>query len=184
MTTNLLNLKLEEQELFDNINPQTKKYIKLSEKKIRITESQNWEELSIVLKKSFSRRNKISPLKDSYLKHISEQVIKNDMGKIWLAKVDHQIAAVMLQVWDEHSSYYLLGGTNYEYKNNGAMAGLQWNAIKYAKANGLVTYDFEGSMVPGIHKFFNSFGTIVKEYPRIQFFKNKLIAYLYSRKKQ
>jgi hypothetical protein len=182
MVTNLLDLKLDEQLLFNNINSQSKKYIKFSEKKIKISETNNWQEAFEVLSKSFERRNKKYPFTKAFIESICEQVLENKMGKLWIAKIEDKAVAVLFQVWDEQCSYYLLGGSDYDFKNNGAMAGLQWHAIKYAKAKGLFIYDFEGSITPGIHHFFNSFGTVIKTYPRIQFFGNLIIKYWHNRK--
>jgi hypothetical protein len=43
------------------------------------------------------------------------------------------------------------------YNDSGAMSLLFWNAIKLASEKGLA-FNFEGSMIPGVERFFRSFG--------------------------
>lgn len=60
-------------------------------------------------------------------------------------------------VWDNKRCYYILGGTtaNVSYST----AYLIWSAINYAKNEiNLSQFDFEGSWLPGIERFFRSFG--------------------------
>jgi hypothetical protein len=43
-----------------------------------------------------------------------------------------------------------------------------WSAIKVAKSKGVKTFDFEGSMIPGVEKFFRGFGGELTTYFAIQ----------------
>ena len=60
-------------------------------------------------------------------------------------------------VWDRESAYYLVGGMDPSLRTSGAMSLVMWNAIRFA---GTVTkrFDFEGSMVQSIARFFRGFG--------------------------
>lgn len=59
---------------------------------------------------------------------------------------------------DGTTCYYLLGGYDSENKHQGAGVSSIWYAIQHAKAKGLKTFDFEGSMLPEVEKFFRGFG--------------------------
>lgn len=61
-------------------------------------------------------------------------------------------------VYDKNTAYYLLGGYDYKNKHHGAGALALWECIKYAKKLGLKEFDFEGSMVPQIERYFRNFG--------------------------
>jgi lipid II:glycine glycyltransferase (peptidoglycan interpeptide bridge formation enzyme) len=59
---------------------------------------------------------------------------------------------------DDHTCYYLLGGYDNENKHQGAGVSAIWYAIQYAKEKRLSIFDFEGSMLPEVEKFFRGFG--------------------------
>lgn len=70
----------------------------------------------------------------------------------------NDIAGVGL-AWDHETAYYLIGGYDYREKHHGGSALALWEAIKYSKeALKLKRFDFEGSMVPDIERFFREFG--------------------------
>ena len=59
--------------------------------------------------------------------------------------------------YDNKRVYYIMGGISRE--NNFGMSYLLWEAILYSKnVLNLPTFDFEGSMIPSIEKFFRKFG--------------------------
>ncbi len=67
------------------------------------------------------------------------------------------IHAALFLVWDHLSAYYLIGGSDPDFRNSGAMSLLMADAIKHA-AEVSATFDFEGSMVEPIEKFMRGFG--------------------------
>jgi lipid II:glycine glycyltransferase (peptidoglycan interpeptide bridge formation enzyme) len=71
---------------------------------------------------------------------------------------DEKPIAVVFCIYDEEKMYYLLGGYDYKYKHQGAGALALYSAIKYAKGIGIQSFDFEGSMLPEIEKYFRGFG--------------------------
>ncbi|MFQ2193690.1 GNAT family N-acetyltransferase [Aeromonas jandaei] len=65
--------------------------------------------------------------------------------------------AGVLLVWDSESAYYLMGGGDPDLRNSGATSLCMWEAIKFAST---VTkrFDFEGSMIEPVERFFRAFG--------------------------
>jgi len=63
--------------------------------------------------------------------------------------------------------YYLLGGYDEEHKHVGAGPLAIWEAIKISHKMGLKYFDFEGSMIPGVERFFRSFGGEPKIFFRV-----------------
>jgi hypothetical protein len=61
-------------------------------------------------------------------------------------------------IHDASTAYYLLGGYDNGNKHSGAGALALWNAIEHSKKIGLSTFDFEGSMIVPVEKYFRSFG--------------------------
>lgn len=67
------------------------------------------------------------------------------------------IGAIYL-VWDQQEMLYLYGGYDNKINDSGAMPLLFWNALQ--KAHELqLAFNFEGSMLTGVERFFRSFGT-------------------------
>jgi hypothetical protein len=68
-----------------------------------------------------------------------------------------RVHAALYLVWDARTAYYLMGGTDHDLGAGGAMSLLMWEAIRFA--SGVASaFDFEGSMVRPIERFFRSFG--------------------------
>jgi hypothetical protein len=65
--------------------------------------------------------------------------------------------AATLLVFDERSAHYLLGGADPRHRGSGAASLLVWDAIQFAAGHSKL-FDFEGSMVEGIARFFRGFG--------------------------
>ena len=66
-------------------------------------------------------------------------------------------------VWDEKRAYYLLGGYGDLATSSNAVALTLWHAIQFTAVNlKLSEFDFEGSMIPSIERFFRKFGGTLK----------------------
>lgn len=73
-------------------------------------------------------------------------------------KQNSDIMAGVFCVFDRNKAYYLLGGYNPGNMHSGAAALAVWEAIKKSREKGLKVFDFEGSMIPGVERFFRDFG--------------------------
>ena len=61
--------------------------------------------------------------------------------------------------WDDKRAYYLIGGYDADAESSKAGALALWTAIDYtANVLRLPEFDFEGSMLPPIERFFRKFG--------------------------
>lgn len=94
---------------------------------------------------------------------------------------DRRLAAAYL-VWDDKRAYYLLGG--HDGTHHGAMAATMWDAIRTtAEEIGLEEFDFEGSMDPGVERFFRKWGGQITPYFRASWANTKarLVQGVYDR---
>lgn len=82
----------------------------------------------------------------------------------FVAKKADDILAWSFCVHDNHSAYYLLGGTSGKSRHPGAGSAVLWESIKTARNLGLKSFDFEGSMIPGIEAYFREFGGTLTPY--------------------
>jgi len=89
---------------------------------------------------------------------VVEGALRHGHARITLATDERGNAhAVNFLVFDDRSAHYLLGGTDPSYRGSGAASLLVWDAIQFAAQHSKL-FDFEGSMVEGIARFFRGFG--------------------------
>jgi len=100
---------------------------------------------------------------------------KQILSEVYL---DKNLLASNLCIVSGGVAYYLLGGVNTEIKNPHAGSYSLWNCILKAQELGAVSFNFCGSSVPGIAKFFKSFGAqqqtlleVKKGHKKIDFIK-------------
>lgn len=74
------------------------------------------------------------------------------------AKKDQEILGTVFCAYDKNKCYYLLGGVNKKSGIQGVNNLLVQKSIEKAKELGCSIFDFEGSMLKGVEKFFRSFG--------------------------
>jgi hypothetical protein len=67
------------------------------------------------------------------------------------------VHAANLLVWDSKAAYFLAGGADPKLRKSGATSFLIWHLINFASPR-TQSFDFEGSVVPSIERFFRSFG--------------------------
>lgn len=70
---------------------------------------------------------------------------------------DRPIATCFV-VHDAKTAYYLLGGYCAEDRHHGAGAAAMFEAVRHAREIGLKAFDFEGSVIPAIERYFRGFG--------------------------
>ncbi|MGB4849277.1 MAG: GNAT family N-acetyltransferase [Saprospiraceae bacterium] len=98
-----------------------------------------------------------------------EALKKNGSGIINLAIHRGVVIAGILTGWDTRTTYYLIGGRNGDEQGASAHALLLDHVINEAHGRGH-SFDFEGSMHPGIANFFQSFGATPEPYLQIRKF--------------
>jgi lipid II:glycine glycyltransferase (peptidoglycan interpeptide bridge formation enzyme) len=74
------------------------------------------------------------------------------------ARKDKELLGVVFCIYDKKNCYYLLGGVDKTAGVNGVNNLLIQSGIEKAKELGCSVFDFEGSMLKGVEKFFRSFG--------------------------
>jgi len=144
--------------VFENFNSSIRTQIRKAEKEITVTESDDVELFYKINSLTFKRQNKKVPYSLAYVKQIDEACRKNDCRKILFAKdASGNVHAAVYIVWDNESAYYLMGGADEIFKSSGAYSLLLWNGIQIA-ASLTKEFNFCGSMLPTVERFFRSFG--------------------------
>lgn len=100
------------------------------------------------------------------------------------ARKDGRLLGVVFCVLDKDTCYYLLGGVN---KNSG-IAGINnllvQQSIEKARELGCKTFDFEGSMLKGVERFFRSFGPELVPYYTVNKAKLPIEVFLKFKKRE
>jgi len=125
----------------------------------------NFEVVKALVFKTFLRQE-LSVNKD-YLSKILFEFATEDNSFAFVTFKDNSPIAASFCVYDRNTAYYLLGGYDDKNRHHGAGALSVWEAIKHAQGLGLKYFDFEGSMVPPIEKYFRGFGGKLTPYYRV-----------------
>lgn len=132
---------------------------------------------------TFIRQGMVMPDSKNFIKMLAEKAEQKKQCKWFIAQDSKkQNHAGVLIVWDEHSAYYLMGGGDPDLRNSGATSLCMWQAIKFASS---VTkkFDFEGSMIESVERFFRGFGPVQKQYFSLTHKPSKLLNVIHDVRK-
>lgn len=115
----------------------------------------------------FARQGRKLPYPDSLVERLDNACLEREARKIFIAEDKRgRMHAGAYIIWDENSAYYLMGGSDPALRNSGAGSLCLWEAIKFASK---VTrrFDFEGSMLESVERYFRAFGAQQMPYFRV-----------------
>ena len=142
---------------------------------VKIVESKDIKKFYELNKKTFIRQNRMISYSFDFIQNLYKNCNEKNACKMYFAiDAEGNIIAGNFLVYDENTVYYLMGGIESSKKNLGGMDVVQFESIKFALNNGR-KFDFEGSMVESIEKYFRSFGAIQKPYFNISKTNSKLL---------
>ena len=123
---------------------------------------------------SFERQGLRRPYGDDYVERIDQACAERGRRRIFLAEdsTGRPHAAAYL-VWDAHRAYYLMGGGDPEVRTSGAASLCMWDAIRFA-ATVTGSFDFEGSMLEPVERFFRAFGAEQVPYFAVSGFHSRI----------
>ena len=138
--------------------------IRKAERSLRVKTDLSLDQFLETYEKTFLRQGQSLPLRPAFY-HRLDQALKLAGRRCMFFAVDAQerVHAVAYLVWDDQRAYYLMGGGDPSLRNSGASSLLLWKAIQFS---GTVSrsFDFEGSMVEAIERFFRGFGAVQTPY--------------------
>ena len=142
---------------------------------VKVFESEDIEKFYELNKMTFIRQNREIPYSFNFINNLYHNCKKYNACKIFFAKDnDGEIIAGNFLIFDNHTVYYLMGGIEPNKRDLGGMDVVLYESMKFAIKNGK-TFDFEGSMVESIEKYFRSFGAVQKPYFQIIKTTSKLL---------
>ncbi|GJG94618.1 GNAT family N-acetyltransferase [Cupriavidus pauculus] len=133
-------------------------------------------------KQVFLRQGMAQPYTEDYVRRLDAACAERGARRILIAvdKEGRRHSGVYL-VWDGRVAYYLMGGSDPVLRTSGAASLCMWEAIRYA--SGVTrSFDFEGSMLEPVERFFRAFGARQQPYFFIQKTPSRILqAYLFVR---
>jgi len=107
---------------------------------------------------TFTRQGARLPVSMEVLQRLDTACAKRHCRRVFFAEDAHQkIHAAAYIIWNADCAYYLMAGGDPELRNSGAGSLLMWEAIKFASTVSR-QFDFEGSMIESVERFFRAFG--------------------------
>ena len=150
-------------------------HIRSAEKTLAVREDLGLEDFLHTYEQVFRGKNHKMPFSWSFLERVDQALASRQQRRMFFA-VDAQerVHAAVYLVWDHNKAYYLMGGRDPGFSSSSAVSLLIWHAIQHA-ASVATLFDFEGSMIEPIERFFRDFGAVQTPYYRLTRANNRLV---------
>jgi hypothetical protein len=136
----------------------------LSRFKLSIRDDLPLEAFLALNQMTFARQGMDVPYSELFIRRLDAACAERGCRKYFIAvDPEGRHHAGNYIVWDENSSYGLMNGSDPSLRNSGAVSLCMWSAIKHA-ATVTQRFDFMGSMLEPIERFFRGFGAIQVPY--------------------
>ncbi len=152
---------------WSNLRDNIRTRIHKAEKLVQIRDDLPIDALIDIQNKTFDRQNRRNPVDGEQLRRL-DAVLREHSACRLLCAVDseNRVHAAAYFVYDERCCYYLQGGSDPELRSSGAASLLLWEGIRFASTVS-ACFDFEGSMIEDIERFFRAFGGMPQVYYRV-----------------
>jgi hypothetical protein len=156
-----------EEALWQGLRHNIRGQIRKARKLVEIREDLGLDRFYAVMAKTFERQGLKPSVSLADLERLDVACAARDARAMLFAEDEAgRVHAVAYGVWDERAAYYLLGGGDPELRTSGASSLLMWELIMRARAVTDV-FDFEGSMLKPVARFFRAFGAWQRPYLRV-----------------
>ncbi len=123
----------------------------------------------------FDRQNKVVPYTSNFVYGIDAAASSRNARDCLVAvDKDRRLHAGAYVVRGGNTAYYLMGGSDPDLRNSGATSLVLWEAI-CRQPSDIEVFDFEGSMIEPIERFFRAFGAVQMPYFRVSHTPSKLL---------
>ncbi len=141
-----MDLRQDEATLLANMHPKTRYNLRVAERHgVSVREGGNDDiETFLRLTQETAVRDRIQTHSLSYLRATYEELSKRGMARLRLAEYGGNVLAINMEITCGDTVTYLHGASSAISRQVMAPTFLQWEAIKVAKGEGYVWYDFAG----------------------------------------
>lgn len=155
--TYLLDLSLTTEEMYGNFTTDKRNSIsKATRDGMTVEVCTDMKLIEKMVSGTYKRKTK--KLNESILAQILFKFADSSNSFAFMCRREDEPLAACFCLYYNNTCYYLLGGYSQQGKHQGAGTLALWKCIEHAKSIGLKKFDFEGSMLPEVEKFFRGFG--------------------------
>jgi hypothetical protein len=145
-----------------------RRQIRKAEKQVEVRDDLPFERFLELHAATYARQGTAPPVSDDVLLRLDAAASARGARRFLAAvDADGRTRAAVYVVHDARTAYYLLGGRHADFPTGGEPSLLLWSAIRAARETS-AAFDFEGSMIESIERFFRSFGARQVPYFRVQ----------------
>lgn len=138
--------------------------IRKAEEKLTIQVEPDLAEVYRLVQLTFRHRGERLPLPYSTLVRVHDYLQSTQQGAAYtVVDAAGRAHAAGYLAWDQRNTYNLIQGSDPEHRKSGAPALGLWWASAQAADKGLA-FDFEGSHIPGVEKFYRGLGGELRSY--------------------
>lgn len=156
-----------EEALWDGLRGNIRREIRKARKRVEVRDDLDLDRFHAIWAKTFARQGMPVPVSLAGLERLDAACAARGARALLCARDEAgRVHAVSYVVWDRHAAFYLLGGGDPELRTSGAGSLLMWESIMRAREVTDV-FDFEGSMLRPVERFFRAFGGRQTPYLRV-----------------
>jgi Acetyltransferase (GNAT) domain len=145
-------------ELWEGLRGNVRREIRKARKRVEVVDDLGVDRFHDVLSKTYDRQGIPVPRSVPELERLHEACARHGAGLTLFARDEaDRVHAGIWVVWDRQAAYYLLAGAEPSLRTSGASSLLVWEAIQRSREH-VDVFDFHGSMLQPIERFFRSFG--------------------------
>lgn len=163
---------LEPDRVWQSFRENIRRNIRKAQKTVQIRHDLDLNRFIDIHEMTFKQQGLSLPYDRAVIHRIDEACTERQCCKTFFAEdVQGKLHGAVYLVWDNEAAYYLMGGADNTLRQSGAVNLLLWEAIQFA---GTVTrtFNFDGSMIDTIERFFRAFGGVQKPYFQVSKIKS------------
>ncbi len=167
--------------IWHNFSRNLRTEIRKAQKKLIVRSDLGIDDFLSINNLSFSRQGINFPYSKEFIKNLDKVCSSNNSRIILHAQDAKEIVhSAIYLVGDSKTTYCIMAGSNPDLRTSGANALLIWEALKML-SNHTDIFDFEGTMMKNVERFFRSFGSIQRPYFQITKMSRKMKIYSHSK---
>lgn len=163
------------EKIWNGFHPKLRNKISHSARFCRVQQVADARSVFSLFEQRFRHKGQRPPISEEWFAGVDQALTQHQARAAFLCSdlAGRPLAGAYI-TWDEYSSYLMITGFDSQKKIRGATALAIWESIQFIAARGGLIYDFEGSMLPGVERFFREFGGSLYPYHRLTLYRNKL----------
>lgn len=174
-----LKINIDKDELWRGLKKNIRSDIKKARDRLGVeVRNGKVEELLYLNELTFKRQGLTVPYTNKFIKKIDEAAsLRNSRHCLVAVDPEGRLHAGVYILNSGNTAYYLVGGGDPELRNSGATSLVLWEAI-CRQHSSIEVFDFEGSMIEPIERYFRGFGSIQTPYFKLTHSKSKFYSRL------